>query len=77
MNTVRETIPHDESDDIPVSLLVETNIELSFNRSSDEKDFIEVAYAEEDDLFAKLEDPKLSSKSFEPIGVEDILKAQL
>lgn len=38
LNTISETIPHDASDDIPVFLLDDTNLNLEFNRSLDEFD---------------------------------------
>lgn len=46
MNTVSETIPHDDSDGISVFLLDETNIELYLNRPEHEVNFTDVYYNE-------------------------------
>ena len=56
LNTLSETIAHDDSDDIPAFLLEdELNVELKLNRAHDDDDFIELEYAEEDELFAKMD----------------------
>jgi len=75
--TTGETIPHDDNDDIPVFELDLVNAELELNRSPEDVDFIDVQYAEIDELYAGIESPTTSPTSFKPIETEEILHAQL
>ena len=77
MVTTGETIPHDDNDDIPVFELDLVNNELELNRYPEDVDFIEVQYAEIDELYAGIESPSTSPTSFKPIETEEILHAQL
>lgn len=77
LNTLSETIPHDDSDDITGFLLDETNLEFELNISPDEVDFIDVEYNDADKLLATLESPKPSNAKGKSIVVEELLQAQL
>lgn len=53
---MRETITHDDSDNIPVFILEDSNLELELNRSPHQVDFIDVEYAEVDEVYAKMDE---------------------
>ena len=74
--TDADTIP-DDNDDIPAFLLDVVNVELTLNRQNDTDDFIDVQYAEVDEILSATDDPAPPYAAFEPIGVEELLAAQL
>ena len=77
LNTSAETILSDDNDDIPVFLLDLVNIELEENRDPDSVDFLDVQYAEQDELYAAMDDAASPEVHFEPITREELLQAQL
>lgn len=77
LNTTSETISHDKKDDIPVLELKRIKVELKLNKRQDEVDFIDVQYTEVDELYETIDDPAPSHTIFEPIRVDERLKAQL
>lgn len=51
LNTFNETIHHDDSGDIPVFTLELLKVELEPNKHNEENDFLEVDYANIDELY--------------------------
>lgn len=67
LHAMREKTPRGDSDAIPAFLLDDTNLELKRNLYSDEIDFIEVAYAEEDKRFTKMDASTPPASIFQPV----------
>lgn len=64
-----EKIPHDENDDIPIILIEPVNVQLELNKSPKTLEFIDVKYAQLDELYATKDDPPLSLLILEMVGV--------
>lgn len=77
MNTLGETIPHEDNGDIPVLELEIVNVELKLKKPPNEVDIIDVKYAKLDELCAAMDDPAPPFLNFKPLVIEDILSSQL
>lgn len=75
--TTSETIADDDNDYIPVFLLELVNVALEPNKTPDDVDFIDVQYADIDEVYASMDDPTPPATKFHPIGTEKLLRAQL
>lgn len=72
-----KTIPHDDSDEIPLFLFGETKLKLELNKSADEFYFIDVGFNSIDSFYETMDKPQVPSINFEPIGLDKVLQAQL
>lgn len=72
-----ETILHDDNGNIPVFKLELVNVDIELNKTADEVEFIEVKYAEIDEQYVAMDPPTPPTSNFEPLGVEEILQAQI
>lgn len=72
-----ETITQDESDDITIVLLDESDIEHDLNRPPDEFNFVDVKCIYIDKRYAALDEKQPHNANFLLIGIEDLLKVQL
>lgn len=77
LKIVSETITQNDTGEILVFLLDDTNLELQLNRSSYEVQFIDVKFNKVDELYATFDKPRPPTSNLEPIGVEDLLKVHL
>ena len=77
LTTTAETILDDE-DDIPAFMSDMLNSELEHDKKDGhEHEFMDVQYKEVDELFSTLDEPAPADSTFQPISIEELLKAQL
>lgn len=67
---MNQEIPHIKNGRIPVFYLKVFNIELEFNNTNDDLDFIYVGYAAFDKFYAAMDDPSLPSSTSESVDVD-------
>lgn len=66
LNSMNETIPNEENDDISVFDLEVVNVQLELNKPNDGADFIDVQYAIIDDEYAEMDGPPPPHSTFKP-----------
>lgn len=77
LSTTGETIPDEDTDDIPVFELERVNVKLSLNRKPHEVDFIYIQFAEIVEIYATMDSLAQPHPSFESIRIDKLLQAQL